>query len=300
MLILTSLDKLYHALLSDETKKRGERIIIGIAIVSFLIHLAVIALANFGLLGLDTSSRLLSNPIAAIYTPFSFILIYEVYLLVYYLPRSISNYIGKQYEIVTLIIIRRIFKDLSTIDLTKPWFTTAENLQFTYDVIATIALFILIFLFYKLRSFAVQKEEEHFTPVLKRFIQIKKILAVLLVPVFLLVAVYSLGDWVYENFISLRQMVDGISNINSIFFHEFFTILILTDVLLLLFSFTLTDQFNKVIRNSGFVISTIMVKLSFDTYGLLNTALLVSAVLFGVVMIAIHNLYQKYGEEHKV
>ena len=299
-MILTSLDKLYHALLSDETKKRGERIIIGIAIVSFLIHLAVIALANFGLLGLDTSSRLLSNPIAAIYTPFSFILIYEVYLLVYYLPRSISNYIGKQYEIVTLIIIRRIFKDLSTIDLTKPWFTTAENLQFTYDVIATIALFMLIFLFYKLRSFAVQKEEEHFTPVLKRFIQIKKVLAVLLVPVFLLVAVYSLGDWVYENFISLRQMVDGISNINSIFFHEFFTILILTDVLLLLFSFTLTDQFNKVIRNSGFVISTIMVKLSFDTYGLLNTALLVSAVLFGVIMIAIHNLYQKYGEEHKV
>ena len=65
----------------------------------------------------------------AIYTPFSFILIYEIYLLIYYLPRSITTYISKQYEIITLIVIRRIFKDISNISLQDDLFTSTYNAQ---------------------------------------------------------------------------------------------------------------------------------------------------------------------------
>jgi hypothetical protein len=63
-------------------------------------------------------------------------------------------------------------------------------------------------------------------------------------------------------------------------------------VLLLLFSFFLSDKFSKVIRNSGFIISTILIKLSFGTEGILNTILIVTAVLFGVIILAIHNKYE--------
>ena len=95
-----------------KTKNKSETVIVTIAIISFLLHLLLIVLADLHILRLNNYSELLSNPIAAIYTPFSFILIYEVYLLVYYLPKSTSTYIGKQYEIIALIIIRRVFKDL--------------------------------------------------------------------------------------------------------------------------------------------------------------------------------------------
>jgi hypothetical protein len=37
------------------------------------------------------------------YTPFSVLLFDEVYLLVYYLRRSTTIYIGKQYEIIALM-----------------------------------------------------------------------------------------------------------------------------------------------------------------------------------------------------
>jgi hypothetical protein len=83
------------------------------------------------------------------------------------------------------------------------------------------------------------------------------------------------------------------SNINNIFFEQFFTILIIADVVLLLFSFFHTDEFHKVIRNSGFIISTILIRLSFSVSGLLNTLLIVSATIFGLLILIIHNKFEK-------
>ena len=49
----------------------------------------------------------------------------------------------------------------------------------------------------------------------------------------------------------------------------------------------------RVIRNSGFIISTILIKLSFSIDGVLSTILIVTAVLFGVLILLIHNQYKK-------
>jgi hypothetical protein len=114
-----------------------ERIIIGIAIVSFLAHLLIIFLVDQDLIHLSSK---LTKVLSAVYTPFSFILVYEVFLLVFYLPRSISSYIGKQYEIITLIVIRRIFKDIGYM-VSGNWFQSENDLQFTYDLITAIILF---------------------------------------------------------------------------------------------------------------------------------------------------------------
>jgi hypothetical protein len=76
---------IFEYFLSHKIKIKSERIIIFIAIISFILHLALISLINLDIVVLNNTTKLLSNPISAIYTPFSFILIYEVYLLVYYL-----------------------------------------------------------------------------------------------------------------------------------------------------------------------------------------------------------------------
>ncbi len=290
------LDTLHNFFLSEKTKKKSETIIIKIAIASFIIHSLLIALVDFKILQVNDSTGLLRNPIVAIYTPFSFILIYEVYLLIYYLPKSINKYIGKQYEIITLILIRRIFKDLSRIQFTPNWFEVKGDLQFTYDIVGTVILFYLIYYFYKLN----QKKEENdkdekvvLTPQVAQFVETKKIIATFLVPVLLILATFSFSNWIYENFITVSKVVGSIRDINKIFFDEFFTVLILTDVLLLLISFFHTDQFSKVIRNSGFIISTILIKLSFGIEGLLNTVTAVVAVLIGVILLKIHNQYEK-------
>ena len=140
------LEKLYQKLLSEKTKNRSEQVILWIALVSFVIHLLIIGLISLDIIVISEPSNLLKNPIAAIYTPFSFILVYEVYLLVYYLPKSTSTYISKQYEIIALIIIRRLFKDLSSLSLTPDWFNSKNDLQFTFDIVASLLLFYLIYL----------------------------------------------------------------------------------------------------------------------------------------------------------
>jgi hypothetical protein len=288
---------MFHSkLLSEEIRKKFEVIIVRVAILSFLIHLLLIKLVDWNLIDFGNYTQLLNNPIAAIYTPFSFILVYEVYLLLFFLPKSITVYIGKQYEIITLILIRRIFKDLSKLELTSDWFAVKNDLEFTYDLLGTIALFALILFFSKLNK---KKPEEAYkkdyqpSAELISFIKTKNIIALCLVPLFFVLAIYSFSHWIYENFFSIGQMVASIKDVNNIFFDECFTILILTDVLLLLVSLIHTDKFSKIIRDSGFIISTILIKLSFGIEGLLNTALIVIAVLFGVIILWIHNQYEK-------
>ncbi|MGD1998440.1 MAG: hypothetical protein PVJ97_02395 [Flavobacteriaceae bacterium] len=279
---------------SEKTKKQSERFIINIAIISFVAHLLVIFANDLGWISVAQDNSLFTNPIAAIYTPFSFILIYEVYLLIYYLPKSMTIYIGKQYEIIMLIVIRRLYKDLSQLELSSDWFSIKEDLQFTYDILGTIILFLLIHLFYKMNKYRVRKllKMTETRPEIVRFIKVKKVIALVLVPVFILMASLTFGQWIYQTLINPNQLGD-LSNINNLFFDEFFTVLILVDVLLLLFSFTHTDKFNKVIRNSGFVISTILVKLSFGAEGLLNSVLIISAVGFGVLILWIHMMFEK-------
>ena len=285
---------LYKKFLSDVTRKKTEKIILIISIASFLIHLLIIFLVDFGYIVLAESSDLLTNPIAAIYTPFSFILVYEVYLLIYYLPKSFTIYISKQYEIISLIIIIRIFKDLSNLTLSSEWFTIKYDLQFTYDIIASLLLFFLIYQFY-IQS---KKRYNYDNDELKkegiaRFIKFKQILATLLVPVVFFVTIYSFTNWSYSSIGVNTDSNISFTNINNIFFEQFFSILIITDVILLLFSFFHTDEFHKVFRNSGFIISTILLRISFSVTGLLNTVLIISAITFGLIILIIYNKFEK-------
>ena len=289
------LEKLYQKLLSKKTKERSEHVILWIALASFIVHLLIIGLIHFNIITIDEPSNLLKNPIAAIYTPFSFILVYEVYLLIYYLPKSTSIYISKQYEIIALIIIRRLFKDLSDLSLSSNWFSSKNDLQFTYDILSSVVLFYLIYLFRVQRTRVYRTNENsknHFSSISK-FISAKKWIATALVPILLVIAIYSFLNWVFGVFQPLEENAISFKNINNIFFEQFFNILIIADVILLLFSFFHTDEFHKVIRNSGFIISTILIRISFSVSGIINNLLIVSAILFGLSMLFIHNKFEK-------
>lgn len=287
---------LFDKFLSEKNKDKSERVILNIAIISFVVHLLVIGLVNFNFIQINEPSNLLKNPIAAIYTPFSFILVYEVYLLIYYLPKSTSIYVSKQYEIITLIIFRRLFKDLADLNLQDQWFNNKSDLQFTFDLITAIVLFYLIYLFHvhrkKINEALILKQP--YSERISKFINIKKWIAIILVPILVFISLYSLINWSLGFFQPNATDVLSFKNINNIFFEQFFTILIITDVFLLLFSFFHTDDFHKVIRNSGFIISTILLRISFSVEGIINNLLIVTAVVFGLIIVLIHNKYEKH------
>jgi hypothetical protein len=289
------LENLYQKLLSKETKEKSERVILWIALGSFAIHLLMIGLIHFNIIIINELSNLLKNPIAAIYTPFSFILVYEVYLLIYYLPKSTSTYISKQYEIIALIIIRRLFKDLSDLSLSSNWFNIKTDLQFTYDLLASVFLFYLIYLFHiqRIKVYRTIENRKIKYSRISKFINAKKWIATALVPILLIIAIHSFFNWIMGISQPLETNTISFKNINNIFFEQFFNILIIADVILLLFSFFHTDEFHKVIRNSGFIISTILIRLSFSASGIINNLLIISAILFGLSILFIHNKFEK-------
>jgi hypothetical protein len=260
-----------------------------VATIGFIIHLIAVFMHMGELFSApEQVAGLLNNPISALYTPSSFILFYEVYLLIYYLPRSFSVSIAKQYEIVSLILIRRIFKDISYLDFDNLELLSASNLPLLYDVLGFLLLFFLIFLF---RYLLVNRKSHTVTPNIENFILYKKVLCILLVPVFLFLSIYSFTNWIIElNQLSLG-LITTVKDFNKIFYNEFFVALIIVDVLILIASFHYTDRYSLLIRNTGFVVTTVLIHLSFSTEGLANILLLISGVAFGVIILYLFSLY---------
>ena len=145
--------KIFDIIFSEFNRKKIENFTIWTATLGFIFHLSLVLLNNNSIISVGNESLLLTNPISAIYTPFSIILYYEIFLLIFYLPRSFTTSILKQFEIISLIIIRRIFYDIPKLDLNaENWFQNPDNLQITYDLVCTLILFFLIYLFNYVKS----------------------------------------------------------------------------------------------------------------------------------------------------
>ena len=274
---------IFTTVFGDQIRKKFESVILSLAGLGFLIHLILIALkANEVSFLAGTNSSLLNDPIIAIYTPFSLILIYEVYLLVFYLPRSFTSCVSKQFEIISLIVIRKIFKDIPLMDLKGDWYLSQHNLELVVDLFGFLLLFLLIFFFNKGKNKFPKKEV--IDPKLLKFINSKKIVSLVLLTLLVSASIYSLATW------SLNLYNDRfINNIDSVFFNQFFTLLILTDVIILLISFRYTEEYSKLIRNTGFIIATILIRLSFSADGFLNIILILTGVIFALLILQIYN-----------
>ncbi len=288
MRIYTFIDNLFGKIFSEDNQKKIERITLWLSILGFIIHLILIFAKKYELFHTPFEANLLEDPISAIYTPFSIILIYEIYLLIFYLPRSFTTAVSKQFEIISLIIIRRIFGDIPKIQLDSPWLETPANIQLIYDLVGILILYFLIFLFNSRRE---KNPKTTTNPKVKFFISSKKGVSLILLPVLILTSIHSVSTWMIDLFKSTSG--DKIADVNAIFYDEFFTILILADVFLLLLSFQYTERYSQLIRNTGFVICTILIRLSFGTYGLTNVLLIVSSVLFGLLILRIYQAIER-------
>lgn len=280
-------EKLFRFFFNPSFRHRFERVILGLSIGSFLLHLLLIFLhdlqwVDFG----QSADELFISPITAIYTPFSFILVFEVYMLVYHLPDSFTISIGKQYEIISLIVVRRIFKDISKLDISESWGISYRNQLLAADMLCILVLFGLIFWFYKLRQ---QRPRLKQPSKIDEFVVKKKGISGILAPTLFVLAIYSFGTWILD----LQQFnigqLEELPDINKVFYNEFFTLMILFDVLILMISLQYTDNYSQLIRNAGFVISTVLIRLSFTAEGLFNPVLITIGVLFGTLMLALYN-----------
>lgn len=273
----------FAAVFAPSVQKKIENTILLLAGVGFVIHLSLIFFEAQGItLFSPLYPELLNDPISAIYTPFSLILIYEIYLLLFYLPRSFTSCVSKQFEIISLIVIRKIFKDIPQMNLSDTWYSDTHNFELAVDLLGFLILFLLIFLFNLSKQRLPKRPVED--PTLLRFISSKKMVSVLLFVVLSIMSIATFGQWMVD--VINQQKV---AQIDSLFFNQFFTLLILADVVILLISFRYTEEYPKLIRNTGFIISTILIRLSFSAEGYLSMILILVGVSFALLILQIYN-----------
>jgi hypothetical protein len=183
--------------------------------------------------------------------------------------------LGKQVEIVALIEIRSVFKDLDTTS-NWPW----EAVFFPH-MLAAMVLGGMLVLFYHLlpRRKARMEESE-----LQQFVEFKTALAGLLSLVFVVLSVHALGTWLWEIVTTPDHLH---SDLNHVFYNEFFTALILVDVLLLVVSFRYLDDFGMVMRNSGFIVATILLRraLGIEPWHALAYEITAAALAVGMLLL---------------
>ena len=167
--IIVILGNYFDTYFSSKNIRKIELVILRVAVFSFLLHLALIFLGNNFLFFRNFQHSYLK----AIYTPFSFILLYEVFLLVIIIPKSISEFVGKQFEVITLITLRSFFHDIADFDSKNSIsINNPEFISLLYDLGASLVMLGLTILYYKIYR---NNRKSEFVGELNDFINIKKL-----------------------------------------------------------------------------------------------------------------------------
>ncbi len=272
-----------------------EHLVVKISTAGFLVHLALVLLANV----LPNPPALIAaigrNYLSAIYTPFSFILFYEVLMLILALPRSTTQSIAKQYEIVSLIFIRRFFKDIAELhDVGRFMKLSPEAFPVFLDVGAGLLMFLLVTLFLYAAAKRPPSSRRHAVSVqLENFIARKKAIALLLTVFLIALAVYSLGIFGQDIYRVVYQGAAAQFDPNTFFYADVFTLMIFTDVLILILSLAVSDSYELVFRNAAFVIATILMRFALTAGRPYGAALALSGMAFGILTLLVYNFHVK-------
>ena len=269
--------KVYERMLGSSTDALLRRMAINFAIVGFLLHLLCCVLYDFNYIESDDLKSLFDSYLDALYTPFSIILAYEVYELIRAIPESFSNSIGKQFEVVTLLVVRDIFKNLADLGGSDNVTIDADVAFIALEALAFVVLFgtALYFRSQTSNSKTIPQEDAS----IQAFIQQKKNLACGLVLVYVLVALYSFTNW-------SRGVIDGETGLSrTVFFSDFFTWLIVSDIIILLVSYKHITDFPQLARNTGFILSTVVIRVGIGIPGYTGATLFIlSAALAACVL----------------
>ena len=260
-----------------------ELLILRVAVFAFLFHLIIIFLGN----NFIYFKNLQHSYLKAIYTPFSFILFYEVFLLVIIIPKSISEFIGKQFEVITLITLRSFFHDIADLDLKNSInINNPEFISLLYDLIASLIMLSLTILYYKIYQ---NNRKSEIVNELNNFINIKKLVSLSMILILFLLSISSFFIWGKE-MLGALELKQNYPDPNTVFYADFFSIMIFVDVLLLIISFIYHFSFFTIFRNASFIITTILIRMSLTIEKPMNYIIILIGFLFSIISFYLYSL----------
>lgn len=247
------------------------KLISNIVVIAFLTGLLIALMSHFNFL----PQGMKINIFFSIELAFNVLLIFEAMSLIFLFPDSVADSVGKQFEIISLILLRDAFKEFGHYlgDVNWSMDFLIELTPIISDAFGAILVFLITGLFYRAQKhFRITRNYEEQSG----FIKIKKLLSIYLVFFFVLIGFYDLFR-AYENqtFISSVKL--------------FYNLLIFTDVFILLFSLRYTTKYLNLFRYSSFALATIFLRLTLSAPAYFNVLLAVIAGLMVLLVTYIYN-----------
>jgi len=255
---------------------KNHRILGNILVITFLGSLLLIYLKRSGFIGEPIANYIPIKYFSAIVLAFMALLVFEVFSLIFILPGSVSGSMLKQFEIFSLILLRDVFKSIETFPEPISWnHVTQAIYPMAFDAGGALLIFIGIYYIRKLQlhqSITADSKKQN------QFIEVKKILSLILIGVFLFLAGYDIMLF-FQHATTFKM------------FLLFYTVLIFFDILMVLISLRYNLSYKVLFRNSAFAIATIILRLSLAASPYYKALLGVASVVFVWVLTYFYSKY---------
>ena len=274
MNLLTTVAHLFQ-ILQEFWESKRTAYLLSVALVSVFMASMALALVNFS--GLVPLGGLLGRVhfLQAVEISFTLLLFFEMISLVFVIPQSIANSIGKQIEILSLILLRSSFKEFSHYNFGLPVLGQLESVyKMVSDGVGGLFVFLLLSVYYGVqRHRAITAEGDRL-----KFVALKQVIALLVLLTLVALSAYDLvhmisrGVWV--------QSAD-----------RFYLILIFADLLFMLVAFRYTLHYPDIFRYSAFVLVTVFIRFSLLAPVYYNALLGLFSVVFAIGVVYFHTLF---------
>lgn len=248
--------------------------------IFFIISVFGIELNRLGLVPEPLASLIPVNHFFAVQAAFTVVLILEVISLVFTLPCSFSRSVGKQFEIFSLILLRNAFKELSYFPEPITYMGNEDAiLRIISDGFGALLIFALLGVYYLIQRKA---SDDSMKPTdLYAFVAAKKGVALVLLAFFTTMGIRSM-------YLTIMGIEHGD------FLYEFYTILILADILVVLLAQCFQPSFYAIFRNSGYALATLIIRIALAAPPFYNVLLGAAAAAFAIMLtLGCDHLFQK-------
>ena len=271
--ILHRTTTLFDALEGRWERAMTRKLVAGLLVASFLVSLAAIEANRLGLLPGRVADSLPTNHFAAVHLAFTLLLVLEVLGLDMALADSVAASVGKQFQLLALILLRKAFMEFAEFGEPIVWGEVSDAvLHMVAYAVAALLIFVILGFYYRVqphRRITDDDDEQ------ARFVAAKKGLALGLLGSFVVLgavdAVYYLGDGPAFDL-----------------FAAFYLVLIFSDVLIVLISQAYSSAFQVLFRNSGFALATVLMRLALTAPPYVAGLLGVASALFALSLSLAH------------
>lgn len=247
-----------------------------VLVVTFLGALVTIEANRRGWWPGEMAKALPTNHFYAVDLAFTLLLLFEVIALVLTLAQSVSLSVGKQFEILSLILVRQTFKEFTAFPEPVTWEAVRPAvLDMAAAAGGALVIFVGLGLFYRQQKDVPLSADPDAR---WSYVASKKLVALALL---LVLGIIGLGDGL--------RLARGLEPYP--FFETFYTVLIFSDVLLVLLALRYSSTYAVVLRNSGFAVSTVFLRLALTGPPLAKAGLGVGALALALALRVAYNRF---------